>query len=197
MVNSVNEKGKGNFYPGSPLFAKYFLRPQDRAWLFELHPEDFKTLCMNTSRQRKIKVACSDGLKGLDGLMPPASRRALVLIDPSYEIKTEYNQVFSAFEKAHKKFATGTYALWYPVVDRPTINKLKNKFIRSGIKNIQCFELGVRPDSDEHGMTSSGMIVVNPPWGLFDKMSKLLPKLAKTLGETDELIYNCDQLVEE
>tara|TARA_Y100000782_G_scaffold71835_2_gene77705 strand:- start:54850 stop:55686 length:837 start_codon:yes stop_codon:yes gene_type:complete len=197
VVNSYNDKGQGNFYPGSPLFAKYFLRPQDRAWLFELHPEDFKTLCMNTSRQRKIKVACSDGLKGLDGLMPPASRRALVLIDPSYEIKTEYNQVFSAIEKAHKKFATGTYALWYPVVDRPTINKLKNKFIRSGIKNIQCFELGVRPDSDEHGMTSSGMIVVNPPWGLFDKMSKLLPKLAKTLGESDELIYKCDQLVDE
>lgn len=197
VINSYNHGGKSNLYPGSPLFAKYFLRSQDRAWLFELHPEDFKSLCLNTGRQRKIKVACSDGLKGMESLMPPASRRALVLIDPSYEVKAEYNQVFAAIENAHKKFSTGTFALWYPVVDRPTIDKLKKKFIRSGIKNIQCFELGVRPDSDERGMTSSGMIVVNPPWGLYDKMSTLLPKLARTLGESDELIYQCEQLVAE
>ena len=197
VIKSYNEAGKSNLYPGSPLLAKYFLRPQDRAWLFELHPEDFQYLCLNTSRQRKIKVTCSDGLKGMDALMPPASRRGFILIDPSYEVKTEYDEVVKAIVKAHKKFATGTYALWYPVVDRATINKMKNKFIRSGIKNIQCFELGVSPDSDEHGMTSSGMIVVNPPWGLFDKMTKLLPKLARTLGETDEPIFQCDQLVEE
>ena len=129
--------------------------------------------------------------------MPPASRRGFILIDPSYEVKTEYDDVVAAIKKAHGKFATGTYGLWYPVVDRATITKMKNKLIRSGIRNIQCFELGISPDTDEHGMTSSGMIVINPPWGLFDKMSKLLPKLARTLGESDALIFQCEQLVDE
>ena len=95
--------------------------------------------------------------------------------------------------KAHKKFATGTYAIWYPVVDRFKIERMEKKLISSGIKNIQRFELGLSPDSGERGMTSSGMFVINPPWKLFDKMSQLLPKLAQKLADNKgEEFFKCD-----
>ncbi len=194
VVHSCNPSIHTNFYPGSPSIAKYFLRPQDRAWLFELHPQDYKLLSNSMKQQKKIRVACEDGLKGLDSLLPPMSRRGLVLIDPSYEIKSEYDQVVSAVEKAYKKFPTGTYAVWYPVVDRSTIDRMERKFIRSGIKNIQRFELGVSPDSSERGMTAAGMFVVNPPWTLLDKMSQLLPRLAQALGENGHKLFKCDLL---
>ena len=130
-------------------------------------------------------------------LLPPASRRGLVLIDPSYEIKSEYSQVFDAVVNAYKKFATGIYAIWYPVVDRPTIDHFEKKLIRSGIKNIQRFELGVSADSNERGMTSSGLFVINPPWTLFDNMRNVLPKLAQVLGEGDDHFYKCDVISSE
>lgn len=185
------------YYPGSPAIAKYFLRSQDRAWLYELHPKDYQFLCKNIGPSKKIRIQSEDGLAGLLSLLPPKSRRGLILIDPSYEVKAEYNSVFSTIETAYKKFATGTYALWYPVVDRSKIDLLEKKFIRSGIKNIQRFELGIASDSREHGMTSSGMIVINPPWKLYNNMQCLLPKLAKTLGQGNELFYKCDILVSE
>ena len=197
IIASYNKGKHLDIYPGSPAFAQYFLRPQDRAWLYELHPEDFKALRKNINTSRKVRVACEDGLKALDAVVPPHSRRAVVLIDPSYEVKTEYDQVYEAIAKAHKKFATGTYALWYPVVDRRKIDKLEKQFKKSGIKNIQRFELGVSADSAERGMTSSGMLVVNPPWTLFDTMAKVLPVIARQISQSPESFYKCDVLVEE
>jgi 23S rRNA (adenine2030-N6)-methyltransferase len=202
VINGINQEAGANrrelsFYPGSPSFAKHYLRRQDRGWLFELHPEDFKTLGKNTERQRKIRVSKEDGLKGLLGLVPPASRRAVVLVDPSYEVKTEYDQVVTAIKNAHKKFPSGTYAVWYPMINRNKINEFERQFVHSGIRNIQRFELGLSADdNDERGMTSSGMIVINPPWTLHKKMSELLPKLTKTLAG-DEGVYKCDVLVDE
>lgn len=196
-INAYNESGALNFYPGSPSIAKYFLRPQDAAWLYELHPQDYISLCNNMGHNKKIHVFCQDGLKGMLGLLPPRSRRGLILIDPSYEIKSEYDHVFDMVVKAYKKFSTGIYAIWYPVVHRCKIDDLENKFVLSGIKNIQRFELGISADSDERGMTSSGMFVINPPWKLFDKMSTILPRLAQTLGKTQNHFYKCDILSSE
>ena len=96
-----------------------------------------------------------------------------------------------------KKFSTGIYAIWYPVVNRHKIKQLERKFINSGVKDIQRFEFGLSADSAELGMTSSGMIVINPPWGLFDKMSVLLPKLVRTLAVDDGAFFKCDILVGE
>ncbi len=197
VIQSFNNSPKVNVYPGSPSIAKYFLRPQDCASMFELHPKDHQSLSKNMENKRKIRVNCDDGLKKLDSLLPPTSRRGLVLIDPSYEVKFEYDQVIKSVENAYRKFATGIYAIWYPVVDRKTIERMEGKLIRSGIKNIQRFEVGVAPDSDERGMTSSGMFVINPPWKLMGTMSTLLPKLAKTLGEDKQSIFKCDVLVKE
>ena len=192
VISTYNEPGAFNFYPGSPAIAKYFLRPQDRAWLFELHPQDYKSLCNNMQSNKKIRVTCQDGLKGMAALLPPTSRRGLILIDPSYEIKSEYDQVFDSVAKVYKKFSTGIYAIWYPVVDRQKIDNLENKFVLSGIKNIQRFELGLSADSGGRGMSSSGIFVINPPWKLFGRMSNILPRIARKLGEGGEHFYKYD-----
>ena len=195
IISSFNETGALKYYPGSPMIARHFLRGQDKAWLYELHPADFDLLNNNIGRDRRIRVKHEDGLKGLLSLLPPLSRRGFVLIDPSYEVKSDYLQVMNTVTRAHKKFSTGTYAIWYPVVDRARINQLENNFINSGIKNIQRFELALAPDSHASGMTASGMIVINPPWTLIEKMSPLLPKLVATLADNNDAFFKCDVLV--
>ena len=197
IVSRYNEAGALAYYPGSPMFASHFLRDGDRAWLFELHPADVDLLNSNVGRDRQIRVKQEDGFKGLLSLLPPLSRRGLVLIDPPYEVKTDYQQVVDTIVQAHKKFATGTYAIWYPVVDRGRIDQLEKSFIASGINDIQQFELAIAPDSYASGMTSSGMIVINPPWTLMNKMSRLLPKLVSALSDDDGAFYRCEVLVDE
>lgn len=197
IIRACNASSSLIYYPGSPLIATQFLRPRDKAWLFELHPTDFRRLEKNTGDFRNVRVSCLDGHQGLLGVLPPASRRGLVLIDPAYEIKTEYEQVFATVKKAHRKFSTGVFAIWYPVVDRSRVKELELSLTGSGIRDIQRFELGLAPDSDDRGMTASGMIVINPPWKLFEKMSGLLPRLADVMGENGPGCYKCDTLVPE
>ncbi len=197
VLNFYNGDSAREFYPGSPLIALRYLRDKDHAWLFELHPSDLTLLQQNTAGYRRVKVTGADGLKGLLGLVPPVTRRGLALIDPSYELKSDYTQVVETLIKAHRKFATGIYALWYPVVERGRISALQAALKTSGIRDIQCYEIGLSPDSDAKGMTATGMIVINPPWGLFDKMATLLPKLVRTLSEDAGAFHRCDILVPE
>jgi 23S rRNA (adenine2030-N6)-methyltransferase len=197
VIRACNPHGSLNYYPGSPLIAMHFMRPQDRAWLFELHPKDYRRLEKNTQANHRIRVACQDGHQGVLALLPPASRRGLILIDPSYEIKSEYEQVSETVKKAYKKFSTGIYAIWYPVVEREKVHELERSLVASGIRDIQRFELGLAPDSDGRGMTASGMIVINPPWKLYEKMSRVLPELAGALGVSETAFYKCDTLVPE
>ena len=196
IVDKHNKAGKLDFYPGSPLIAADFMRKQDRSWLYELHPNDAALLLSSTANRKSTRVMREDGFKGVLSLLPPVSRRALVLMDPSYEIKTDYAEVFNTIEQAYSKFSTGTYALWYPVVDRKLIDTLERRFARSGIRNVQQFELGMAVDQFGTGMSASGMMVVNPPWTLLDKMSTVLPKLVETLGGEGSF-YKCEQLVAE
>jgi 23S rRNA (adenine2030-N6)-methyltransferase len=194
VIRSLNPPNTLCIYPGSPAIAQYFLRPQDRAWLFELHPQDYESLCKHMVNRKRIKVRCENGFEGLNALLPPGSRRGLVLVDPSYEIKSDYDRVIKHVVAGYKKFSSGIYAIWYPVVDRRKIDAMKIELLKSGIKNIQRFELGIAEDSVERGMTASGIIVINPPWTLFKKMSDLLPKLAQQLTQGDELYFKCDVL---
>lgn len=196
-VKATNQPNALTFYPGSPLIALQYLRSLDRAWLYELHPDDNKRLTENTKGMRNVRVLREDGLQGVLAQVPPVSRRALVLIDPSYEIKTEYDAVIDCVIKAHKKFSTGTYAIWYPVVDRKRAQRMLRQLSNSGIRNIQNFELGLQPDSPEAGMTSSGMLVINPSWTLMDHMQKLLPQLVTALGEHGKAFYKAEVVVPE
>jgi 23S rRNA (adenine2030-N6)-methyltransferase len=186
-----------SLYPGSPMIAHHFLRPQDRAFFYELHPRDFSQLDELTRNDPRIQTCQTDGFKGLISQVPPVARRGLILMDPPYEIKTDYETVFNSIRHACKRFSNGIYALWYPVVDRERINHLENRFLNSGLKDIQRFELGMHPDSDEIGMTASGMIVINPPWTLKDTMQLVLPRLSSALGEPGRAFSRCDILVPE
>jgi 23S rRNA (adenine2030-N6)-methyltransferase len=138
-----------------------------------------------------------DGLKNAVGLLPPMEHRGLVLIDPSYEIKSDYPLVIETLIQMHKRFATGTYALWYPVVERNRNQQLERALKKSGIKNVQVFELGIKNDTHELGMTASGMIVVNPPWTLAAEMRLALPWLANALGIESSGRYRIETLVGE
>ena len=192
------------FYPGSPAIAHQYVthpdREKDKAWLFELHSSDFRILSESMATDskamaRKIRIKQDDGLKGLLSLVPPVSRRALVLIDPSYEMKSDYSDVVEAVIKAHKKFNTGTYSIWYPVVDRKRIDFMFRKLKQAGIKNIHQYELGLSEDTIESGMTSAGMIVINPPWTLKAKLDKVLPKLVKELDRGDGKAFSVCQIL--
>ncbi|QBG36502.1 23S rRNA (adenine(2030)-N(6))-methyltransferase RlmJ [Litorilituus sediminis] len=197
VIRSLNKFDAIDIYPGSPSIANFYLRRQDRGWLFELHPKDYDLLSNNFSDKKNMRVHHKDGYDGLNALVPPISRRGLVLIDPSYEIKSEYHLVIDRVIKAHKKFSNGIYAIWYPVVDRHSITRMEEELIKSGIRDIQRFELGISDDSSQRGMTSSGMIVINPPWRLFEKMSQLLPKIASIITQVNRPIYKCEIIVDE
>lgn len=186
-----------DLYPGSPAIALQLLRAQDTAWLFELHSTDFKLLQQTAGRNRKVHVRNEDGFQGVTGLLPCQSRRALVLIDPPYEIKDDYQKIVNVVVKAHRKMPNTVFAIWYPVVERARIDEVKSAFVNSGIRSVQQFELGVRADSPGFGMTSAGMIVVNPPWVLKDKMAMLLPELAKIVSQDAACHFKCEQWVDE
>jgi 23S rRNA (adenine2030-N6)-methyltransferase len=197
LIKCFNSTALLTCYPGSPAIAKRLLRSKDRLFLYELHPTEIKLLSDAINRDRRIKVFHADGLKNAIGLLPPNEHRGVTLIDPSYEIKSDYSLVIESLENMYKRFATGTYLLWYPVVERRRIQKLERAIQSSGIKNVQLFELGIQSDTDEHGMTASGMIVVNPPWTLAATMQQILPWLADVLGNDGKGFYRLQTLVDE
>lgn len=197
MQKRFNSQGHFNRYAGSPLLIKQLLRPQDKLHLFELHSTEIATLKLNMKHDKRIAIHHADGLKESLKLLPPLERRGLVLIDPSYEIKSDYDQVIKTLAQMHKRFSTGTYLLWYPVIDRERNNALEKALIKTEIPNIQLFELGIALDESKRGMTASGMIVINPPWNLAKTMQIALPWLAQCLGENNKGTYRFETLAAE
>ncbi len=196
LVRKIN-KEKLVFYPGSAEIAAHLLRDQDNSWLFELHSEDYVLLEQQYKSVRRIKLRNEDGFNALAGLLPTQSRRALVLIDPPYELKEDYQRIIESVKKAYQKMPQAIFAIWYPVVDRRRILEIQRKFKHSGIRNIVRYELGLQADTQEYGMTSAGMIVINPPWTLTKTVSSILPALATQLSTDGEPHYHVDQWVEE
>ncbi|EJD6040082.1 ribosomal RNA large subunit methyltransferase J [Morganella morganii] len=180
-VSALNPRGDLRFYPGSPLIAAHLLRDYDKLNISELHPSDFPLLRNEFSRDNRARVVREDGYQQLKSQLPPLSRRGFVLIDPPYELKSDYQAVVKGIQEGHRRFATGTYAVWYPVVLRQQIKRMVKDFQATGIRKILQIELAVRPDSDQRGMTASGMIVINPPWKLEAQMKSVLPWLHKVL----------------
>lgn len=206
LIREMNPQGDDGeslrHYPGSPWLAQCLMRKQDRAHLFELHPADSRILRSNMRAARRdisprIKVHQENGFQQLRAVLPPLEKRALVLIDPPYEVKADYATVVQAVQEGYKRFATGIYALWYPVVQRQRIDLLEQQFQDSGIKNVVLIEMNVRPDSEALGMTGSGMIVVNPPWQLVEDLTSALPWLLDCLGVAKGASWRIDTLVEE
>lgn len=196
---NVDNTSKGNeltYYPGSPAIAKAFSRRADSAHLFELHSTDINHLTAFCERWNKSHVKQSDGYQGILSLLPPPSRRGVVLIDPPYELKEDYPKAVKTIISAYKKFATGTYILWYPVVKRELVEQMKNTFIKSDVNNVLQVEFCMQKDTDEYGMTGTGLFIVNPPWQLAKQLEEILPYLKDKLGNTDTS-YHLEQIIEE
>lgn len=173
------------YYPGSPLIAKQLLRKQDKLFLTEIHSSDYPLLRQEFSKDNRAQVAREDGFLQLKSKLPPESRRGLILIDPSYEMKDDYQRIPFALHEGYKRFATGIYLIWYPVVNRKQTQNMIDGIINTGIKRILQIELAIKPDNNQKGMTATGMIVVNPPWKLYQQMQVLLPWLKQMLDPQD------------
>ncbi len=173
------------YYPGSPWLALQTLREQDRLRLFELHGSDSAILRENFSDQgRRVSITTGNGFDALKALLPPPPRRALVLVDPPYETRDDYSNVISALQEGLARFATGTYAVWYPQLDRPEARQLPDKLKRLPVRNWLHVTLTVHtPSPDGYGMHGSGMFVINPPWTLNRTLENVMPYLVETLGQ--------------
>jgi 23S rRNA (adenine2030-N6)-methyltransferase len=197
VIKSVNPSNGLDGYPGSPWLSLSAMRVQDKARLYELHSTDERLLRQNFSADKRVRIEKSDGLAGVKACLPVPERRALVLIDPSYELKEDYQAVVTALKEGHKRMATATFLLWYPVVERHRITRIERALVESGIKDILLAELAVERDSPGHGMTASGMIVINPPWTLKAELEETLPFLVKHLAQKPGAFSRLETLVGE
>lgn len=196
ILNPSDDTTSLDLYPGSPGIAKHFMRRQDSTHLFELHPTDIQHLNDFCYRWKKAFVKKTDGYQGVLGLLPPPSRRGVVLIDPPYELKEDYQKAVKTIIKAYKKFATGTYILWYPVVKREQVTDMEKSFIKSDVRNTLKLEFCLSNDTEEYGMTGTGLFIVNPPWQLEKQMEEILPYLKEKLGG-NESSFSVTQLIAE
>ncbi|MDR2208732.1 MAG: 23S rRNA (adenine(2030)-N(6))-methyltransferase RlmJ [Azoarcus sp.] len=198
IVRQFNPGGRLLLYPGSPAVAMTFAQERDKLQLFELHPEDLRTLRQTFSTEpRRVHVRGSDGLAGLDALLPPPSRRAVVLIDPSYEVKTDYSRVVTTLAKALRRFATGCFVLWYPLLARPESRRPSKQLAGLGAGSWLDVRFRVSRESREgFGMFGSGLYVINPPWVLPERLQTALPWLAGALGTDDGAGFELDCHIE-
>ena len=185
LVHLANTDGILRHYPGSPRFALGMLRSQDRLRLFELHPSDSRQLRDELADAGKqVRIEAADGFAGLRALLPPPSRRGLILIDPSYEEKSDYPRVIEALQDGLQRFATGIYALWYPLLQKRESASLPQKLKQLPMQRWLHASLRVREvAADGFGMAGSGMFVINPPWQLKQTMEETLPYLAQVLAQ--------------
>lgn len=185
LVRACNPDNLLRFYPGSPWLALQTLRPQDRLRLFELHSSDSKILQENFADQgRRVSVTTANGFDALKALLPPPPRRALVLIDPPYETRDDYPNVIAALQEGLARFATGTYAIWYPQLARAEARQLPDKLKQLPVRNWLHVTLSVcTPSEDGFGMHGSGMFVINPPWTLHKTLEDIMPYLVEVLGQ--------------
>ncbi len=197
LIQTFNQNGALAQYPGSPGIAQALAREWDRLCLAELHPTEFNELSNRFAQDKRAEVWKEDGFNRTLKQLPPRERRGIVLIDPPYELKEDYQRVVEFLIAAHRKFAQGVYLLWYPVVERSRIDEIESALKHSGIRNIALFELGLESDTETRGMTSSGMIVINPPWTLKQRIDSALPFLAQKLGLKGEIIARSEVLVDE
>ena len=207
LVASFNSKGSWRVYPGSPFIIQRLLREQDRLKLYELHPTDAKTLDANVAQLdagRQVAVLREDGFGCVNKFLPPPARRALLLCDPSYEIKSDYARVATLVGEALKRFATGTYAVWYPIIPRPEAHDLPRKLKTLATKagkpwlhatlTVKSSKITSDAAGQEKrpGLPASGMFVINPPHTLKGVLQPALPQLVKLLGQDRNAAYTLD-----
>ena len=188
IVRAFNPQRDLVAYPGSPLIARAMLRPQDRMTACEVEPKARKRLIEALRRDTQARVVDLDGWTALPAFVPPNERRGLVLIDPSFEAKDEFERLAAGFTEAFAKWPTGSYLLWYPVKSRRATDGLARHVAEvAGVGKPagKCLrlEFSVAPQAVSPGLVSTGLLIVNPPWTLAGELKTILPELEKPLGQ--------------
>lgn len=178
IVSQLNNNQELRFYPGSPSLAITMLRPQDRLYCCELHPREFEYLQKLPKAGKRVFFSNSDGLSGLNSLLPPPEKRGLIVIDPSFEVKTDYKTIPQAIHSAYQRFSTGVYCLWYPIVD----NRLHEQLLRimSNIKSGNALRIEFYlTQTKQLNMTGCGLWIINPSFTLAEEMKIVLEQLSR------------------
>ncbi len=170
-------------YPGSPLIARYLMRPDDVLVLNELHPDDNAALKREFARDAQVKVLELDGFTALKAMLPPKERRGAVLVDPAYEEQGELDRLVQGLQEATRRFAGGTFLLWYPIKDSQAVAGFRKEIAALGIAKVLAVELMIRGGNDTALLNGCGLIIVNPPYTLEEKLKVLLPELARVLAQ--------------
>ena len=168
-------------YPGSPLILSRMRRPADRLVLAETHAKEAHALRTLFGRARLVSIVEGDGYAALKAQLPPRENRGLVLIDPSYESDQEFDRILAALELAYERWPTGMYCIWYPLTERAAPLRFRRNLERAGIRKVLDATLSVLPDDAAVGMRGAGVVVVNPPWMLDERLGELLPDLHRLL----------------
>jgi 23S rRNA (adenine2030-N6)-methyltransferase len=192
-----NGAGFPRHYPGSPCLGRYFLRAQDRMILVELHNTEAPLLKQYFGRERQVAVHHRDGFEALPALVPPAARRGLVLIDPSYELRDEFSRAVAALIAAWKKWPTGVYVLWYPLHARYALRPFYERLEQSGMRKLLLSEIRVCGDDRARRLAGSGLVVVNPPWQFERNYRRVVHWLAGALDQGAHRAPRCYWLVPE
>ena len=196
-VRSLNEGDDLRIYPGSPFVAKALMRPQDVLMVNELHPGDHQVLLRRLRSDARARVTNIDGWIALRSVLPPKERRGVVLIDPPFEVEGERERLVSGLKDGLARFATGTYLLWYPIKELAPVAALKREIVASGVEKLLCAELFVHRPGDPRRLNGCGLLVVNPPYQLDERLRVLLPFLVERLGQSPDACFNLTWLATE
>ncbi|BCA95251.1 ribosomal RNA large subunit methyltransferase J [Legionella antarctica] len=175
-ISKLNGSDGLRLYPGSPYLAINALRMQDRAYFCELHPAEYEALDQMPHLNKKVHLSNTDGILALNALLPPPEKRGLIFIDPSFEVKDEYKQIPPAIKRAFKRFSTGIYCIWYPVVNRKLTEQLIRGMKEVGAKNALRIEFNLTLAPRE-GMSGCGLWIINPPFTFADEIKSVLDTL--------------------
>jgi 23S rRNA (adenine2030-N6)-methyltransferase len=167
-------------YPGSPLIAARLLRPQDRLVALEKHPEDATALQSALAPYPRARVAHADGYARLPALLPPPERRGLVLIDPPYEASDEFPQAARAVADGYRRFATGTFMIWFPVKSASAADAFCGEVRLAGPRKLLRVDVDV--DGEEGKLDAAGLLIANPPYGFARDMEEAFAPIASRLG---------------
>ena len=196
-VMAENTDGGVETYPGSPLIVRRLLRPLDRLTAIELHPEDAEQLKSLFAGDFQVRTIELDGWLALGAHLPPKEKRGLVLVDPPFEEKGEFDRLVDGLVRAHRRWPGGIYALWYPIKDRAAVKDFREGLKETGIPKILDVAFEVRPPSREELFDGSGLVVVNPPFVFEKEMRVLLPALKTALAEDPKAKWSVEWLAGE
>jgi 23S rRNA (adenine2030-N6)-methyltransferase len=196
-IRALNPSGQLRSYPGSPVLAQHFLRRQDRLIACELEPQAARSLRRALGGDDRAKAMEIDGWTGLAAYIPPVERRGVVLVDPPFEQQGDYARLAGVLDIARRKWASGTYLLWYPIKGRPEPDTLAKRIRRLAVPKVMRVELTVAPLSDPTRLNGCGLILLNPPWLLEAELTRLLPVLAGLLVRSGKSTWRLDWLTPE